>query len=770
MLCAFVTATHINEIMYNPAGNDNNHEFVEVFTDQDLTGWMVGDLASNDTLNLIFSYDSNYSLIVEEGFNYSDINATIYSVGTTIGDNLNNGGDTLYLYDANKILFDYVDYNDTYANNNGYSIELIDDDWYESCRIGGSPGLENNISCEQPVFGQDVELEVYLDEVLYLGQDYTKLFKITNVNYEFGLIYNVSVNYNITKGNEVIKQDGFIVDEINRYTSANTGEFKSMEEGNFTFCGRIVSSSANDVNLVNNVDCGDIEVIDTSSVPCNITINITSDKTVYEVGETLKFHINLNNESFPYEIEYWVEDLFGDVKKNKYTTTNTNQKSWTPSIDERDKAFLINAYLKSVLCDDSLEDNHYERLVVFKDEYFQSLTSDDATGTGTDSFNSSIIIEDISLGSDNKTEFGKTVMAKVRIYKGDTGKYSVQFYCQDTAGNKISSQTSKASLYTKFTEYVINVPVQLKTNCDSKYDDGVYEFIVSGLDNVAKKSFRVEGITSSLCDGSCSSSSSSTTSSKKVEYSIDSMPEEVKSGNGFSVAVRINNNYDEQQDFEIIGYLYRGSKHYSEEVQKSVSVPKHSSTVVALRNVLGELEPGDYKYKVKIKREGLKPYRHLNSDIFVEQGQRDAKIERFYIEADDPGSEIKLYADVVGDNVLTVLETFYTTIETNLTGSLIFPVKLYNGKNLFFLKLVDDDETILDVKQLVVELEEDSIESMEEKIDLYSEEFLLNDFDMEPEREVIYLSSSERAKNLVPYFIIGMCALLAVVIMFKKNL
>ncbi|MEA3430517.1 MAG: hypothetical protein U9R08_04555, partial [Nanoarchaeota archaeon] len=344
-----------------------------------------------------------------------------------------------------------------------------------------------------------------------------------------------------------------------------------------------------------------------------------------------------------------------------------------------------------------------------------------------------------------------------------------KFYVKDSEGNKVSSQTSTASLYSKFTEYVMKIPVQLKPNCNSKYGDGDYIFVVEGLNSSDEMSFKVEGKTASLCDNSCDSDCDEEEIKKKLEYSIDSIPEYVNVLDKFDVSVKIENNYGADYDFEIVGYLYRGSKHYSDEIVKNINVPHKGVAIINFRNKIGKLEPGDYKYKIKIKREGLKTYKHLNSDVTVEGP--DAEIKSFYTKATEPEDEIKLYANVEGGDFKTVLETFYTTIETGLTGDLIFPVKVFEGKNVFFLKLVNDEGSIIDVKQLVVDVGETELESYEEKINLYSEEFLLSeDFELESTREeIIYLSSSEKAKNLIPYLIIALTVVVCIMIVLRKD-
>ena len=61
----------INEIMYNPDGDDNNKEFIEIFSYPaiNLSGYIISDGDSNDTLiSFYFNNNSNYSLIVEDDY------------------------------------------------------------------------------------------------------------------------------------------------------------------------------------------------------------------------------------------------------------------------------------------------------------------------------------------------------------------------------------------------------------------------------------------------------------------------------------------------------------------------------------------------------------------------------------------------------------------------------------------------------------------------------------------------------------------------------
>ncbi|MBN2459644.1 hypothetical protein JXB28_05140 [Candidatus Woesearchaeota archaeon] len=137
-----VSRAYINEIRYNIPGNDNNKEYVEIKGTSNLSGYIIGDSEANDSLALLQFIPGNFSLIVEEGFNYSGISCSIYSAGPTIGNNLGNKADAIYLY-YEGALVDSVDYTGELANDNGHSLELLEGQWIESCDLGGSPGKEN---------------------------------------------------------------------------------------------------------------------------------------------------------------------------------------------------------------------------------------------------------------------------------------------------------------------------------------------------------------------------------------------------------------------------------------------------------------------------------------------------------------------------------------------------------------------------------------------------------------------------------------------------
>lgn len=126
--------------MYNPEGNDNNQEYLELKTDLNLSGFTIQDATSEDSLELLKVSNTNYTLIVEEDFNHSNINATIYTTGATIGNNLNNDEDIIIIRNQTDI-FDVIHYYSNWGGeNNGNSLCNIDGLWRECIP---SPGMNN---------------------------------------------------------------------------------------------------------------------------------------------------------------------------------------------------------------------------------------------------------------------------------------------------------------------------------------------------------------------------------------------------------------------------------------------------------------------------------------------------------------------------------------------------------------------------------------------------------------------------------------------------
>jgi len=600
----------INEIMYNPEGTDNNKEFIELLSSPqiNLSDYLISDGDSNDTLTLdYFNSNSNYSLIVEDDYLIKTNNASVYKIGATIGNGISST-DVIYFYDPNGNLIDSVEINSSIANGNGYSIEHFNNSFYESTVFNGTPGYENSISsgiAPLPQETKNIVLETYLNEIIYINTKYTQLFKLKIEDKDSCSEKDtITVSYNITNSG-LIKQDEF-TKEVGCSGYASTGVFTPTTAGDYILCGTIISSTINETDLSDNSACKNFIVIDTSSIPCNITLNITSDKETYFEGESVKFYNNLNNKTFPFTIEYWIEDYFGNIYKNKYNTTNTNQKSWKTKISEQDRILFIKSNTYPICNDSNISDNSAEKMFIVL-----------ANDTAVNREESSLEI----IKTDDKTKFGDIVDVKVEIYKGKTSKYSISLWAEDN-GEKIS-ETTKIHLYDKYSSYNGQLPVKLDPNCNEEFDDGDYDIIIKGLDKEDKKEIKIEGIKTSACPKTSStttSTTSKTSSSKKFEYEIIEIPETI-SNNEVNTKIKLSNNDNDDYDIKMWSYLYRGSKCYSGEREankKQFSLQAGTSEIINMENNIIEAEPGDYKYKIVINKDNQKTNKEAIKEITIE--------------------------------------------------------------------------------------------------------------------------------------------------------
>ncbi len=157
LFAPFLCGFQITEIMYDPEGNDNNQEYVELFTNgTPLSDVLFEDLASSDTLTLLQEFATPYTLIVEEGFNLTDLNITAYTTGATIGNNLNNDRDLVLFRDNESVLdaFFYVGSRDG-AQNDGHAL-CRSRDVFLPC--SPTPGLDNDLN--QTVQEQNYTLRI----------------------------------------------------------------------------------------------------------------------------------------------------------------------------------------------------------------------------------------------------------------------------------------------------------------------------------------------------------------------------------------------------------------------------------------------------------------------------------------------------------------------------------------------------------------------------------------------------------------------------------
>lgn len=601
--------------MYNPSGSDDGREWIEIYNNGtaeiSLEGWKF---LENNIYHDLNPYNGNFSFYPKEFAvivdnreffleDYPEYNQTLFDSSWT---SLSNSGENISIVDDNLTIIDSVFYNTTLADGNGKSLERFSYGWNESSSIGGSPGKPNNdtIIIVDPIINlKGMKIDINLEEILYLGITYNSLFKITNQDHVSGITdsINVTIGYNITRKNQSIKSEIITITGINSYKTSGTGSFTPDQAGNYTISGWIINSTVNDTNYEDDVIKSNFTVIDTTNIPCNISLNLSIHNFTLVEGESIKFYNNLNNETYPYIIEYWIEDFFGNIYKNKYNTSNTNQKSWKTNIVEEDRVLFIKSKLYLFCNDSDPNDNQAESMFIVKGSESGS----------TKKTESSIEITDF----DDDVKFGEIIDVDVEIYKADTSKYSISLWVEDD-GEKIS-KSSKIHLKEKFSSFTGQVPIILKDNCNRKYDEGKYELVVEGLGEKVEEKINILDQTS--CPKKTSETKTEKKSNKKFEYELLAYPEYVID-NDIESKIFLVNNDDEDYDIKIWSYVYRGKKCYSgdrKENLQNIKLSKDETTVVELKNTVKDIEPGDYKLKVLINKNNQKTDKQIIREIEV---------------------------------------------------------------------------------------------------------------------------------------------------------
>jgi hypothetical protein len=481
----------ITEIMYNPSskmGSDSDLEWIEVYNKGEIAFNLTSFDINNKKVDDILFEPNSYLVIARELFDGSDADNDSFSDFYSDVLATDAGAFTLSNTEGNIVLSNgeinfsahYLD--DSGGDGNGHSLELINGTWIESKELYGTPGRENTAEFEDAVVDKGLKLTSFLDKEIYTGYNYNRLFKIKLLDKDIcGMKEKVSIKYSLFRDEELIFEKNFSK-EVGCSTYSNTGNLIIEEEGEYTLCGHSTSHESNQV-------CQDISVIDVSKVPCDLAINVITEKLVYDSGEKIGYYNTLNEEKFPYYIEYWVEDFLGEVFKKKSQTTNTNKKSYTPKIKEIDRVLLIKAKVYPLCADLNTSNNEAEQMVIIVNSVIENVES-------TSSNEEDSIIKIVKV-SPEEQKFSGLVKAEIEIYKGETGKYSLTAYAERD-GKKIS-QNLKINLKDKYTNYKLTLPIQLKLNCDGKISSGRAKVIVEGLGVKDDKEFKVMGIDEKIC-------------------------------------------------------------------------------------------------------------------------------------------------------------------------------------------------------------------------------------------------------------------------------
>ncbi len=130
---------------------------------------------------------------------------------------------------------------------------------------------------------------------------------------------------------------------------------------------------------------------------CNVSINISTNQTLYNNRDQIKIQNVLSNDSFNYEIEYWVEDLFGREVKRKIITSNQNKKSYTPKIEDEDRVLFVKNKLTLINCTNLNNQTSSEKIILIKNKILEEQACESKESSSSTVCNPEIIIKEVKI-------------------------------------------------------------------------------------------------------------------------------------------------------------------------------------------------------------------------------------------------------------------------------------------------------------------------------------------------------------------------------------
>lgn len=362
VIVPLATALSITEIMYNPEGSDTGREWIEIWLNDtdgciNLTSYRFFEEEVNHKIySYSHDYTCDYAIIFSDANkflqDYTYLNNTYFPLYKSTF-SLNNNGEILKIIKDDEIIY-HINYSQIILEIDlieGHSIEYKDDVWKNSELIGGDPGNIIEEALEIPTENlnesNDSNNNSSNEYENNIGDSNKDTYNITHNNTnEVNLTLNVSIN---------------ITNNIINMTEDNYGQ----EHNNTS----IINDTSNESITTNE------STINISAGKCiaSLRIVIKNESIIYENGESIKFYnfididynnTNITKKEIHYSIEYWVEDLFKNKIKNTLTTTNQNEKSFTPKISEEDKILKIKSVLKDIDCE--IINGSFEKILLIK--------------------------------------------------------------------------------------------------------------------------------------------------------------------------------------------------------------------------------------------------------------------------------------------------------------------------------------------------------------------------------------------------------------------
>lgn len=189
-------------------------------------------------------------------------------------------------------------------------------------------------------------------------------------------------------------------------------------------------------------------------------------------------------------ITYWIEDVFGEVWKNKYTSTNNNKKTYTTKIEERDRVLFLQAERERTGC----ELTYAEAMFIVineaggETEDNNSVVKNETQITENETVENEITVEEMEeyikiLNYDDELQSGNAMHVELSVQKNSNRNNVFYLWLENEEKKKIGE--TKINLHQKGTyELELELAVNLE-KCGNAFEKQYLHF--SGLGKEEKE-------------------------------------------------------------------------------------------------------------------------------------------------------------------------------------------------------------------------------------------------------------------------------------------
>jgi len=231
------------------------------------------------------------------------------------------------------------------------------------------------------------------------------------------------------------------------------------------FC--FASNSTNTTNTSTNLE-------NISEIVCdNFSIQVV--EKIYTHEEKISYSFSGFSEGD--NITYWIEDLFGEIWKNNYTSSNNNKKSYTAKIKEKDRVLILKAERSRKGCDISFAER---KLIIIRKNNEEK--EEENTSTKNKTISKEIVDEKIEENIkisyyDDEVQSGENIHVELEVQKNSNRNNAFYLWLENEKEEK--NTEVKINLHEKGKyELEIEYPIQLE-ECGNAFQKNYLHF--SGL-------------------------------------------------------------------------------------------------------------------------------------------------------------------------------------------------------------------------------------------------------------------------------------------------